>query len=72
MNTMVSIVVPVYHAEKYIRETMDSVLAQTYDDWELLLVVDGSDDPTIDVIEDYVREKQEVRIRLKEVRRNLP
>lgn len=64
MNTLVSIVVPVYHAEKYIRQTMDSVRAQTYGDWELLLVVDGSEDPTIEVIEDYIQEKQEGRIRL--------
>ena len=64
MNTMVSIVVPVYHAENYIRETMDSVRAQTYKDWELLLVVDGREDPTIDVIEHYMKEKQEARIRL--------
>lgn len=52
MNTMVSIVVPVYHAQRFIEETMDSVLAQTYEDWELLLVVDGSSDPTIAVIEE--------------------
>ena len=64
MNTTVSIVVPVYHAEKYIRETLDSVLAQTYSDWELLLVVDGREDPTIEVIEAYVQKKQETRIRL--------
>ncbi len=64
MNTMVSIVVPVYHAENYIRGTMDSVLAQTYGNWELLLVVDGSEDPTIEVIEEYIQEKQEKRIRL--------
>lgn len=64
MNTMVSIVVPVYHAQNYIRETMDSVLAQTYGNWELLLVVDGSEDPAIEVIEKYIGEKQEKRIHL--------
>ena len=64
MNTMVSIVVPVYHAQRFIEETMDSVLAQTYEDWELLLVVDGSSDPTIAVIEEYIEKKQEKRIRL--------
>lgn len=64
MNTMVSIVVPVYHAQRFIEETMDSVLAQTYEDWELLLVVDGSSDPTIAVIEEYIDKKQEQRIRL--------
>ncbi len=64
MNTMVSIVVPVYHAEQYIKDTMDSVRAQTYEDWELLLVVDGQDDPTISVIEEYVQNAQETRIHL--------
>ncbi len=64
MNTMVSIVVPVYHAEKYIEETMNCVCAQTYTDWELLLVVDGQQDPTIKVIEDYIQKKDEHRIRL--------
>ncbi len=64
MNTMVSIVVPVYHAQRFIEETMDSVLAQTYENWELLLVVDGNSDPTIAVIEEYIEKKQEQRIRL--------
>lgn len=64
MNTMVSIVVPVYHAEKFIEQTMDSVRAQTYTDWELLLVVDGKEDPTIEVIETYIEKHQEKRIRL--------
>lgn len=64
MNTTVSIVVPVYHAEKYIRETLDAVRTQTYSDWELLLVVDGREDPTTEVIEAYISEKQEKRIRL--------
>ena len=41
MNDLVSIIVPVYHAERFIEETLDSVRAQTYGLWELLLVVDG-------------------------------
>lgn len=64
MKELVSIVVPVYHAENFIRETCDSVRAQGYQNWELLLVVDGSEDPTIPVIEAYIRDKQEDRIRL--------
>lgn len=64
MNQMVSIVVPVYHAEKFIEATLDSVLAQTYKDWEVLLVVDGNTDPTIAVIEAYIKKTQEQRIRL--------
>lgn len=64
MNTTVSIVVPVYHAEKYIVQTMDSVLAQTYKDWEMILVADGPKDPTIEVIREYIARKKEKRIRL--------
>lgn len=64
MNELVSIIVPVYNARKFIRETMDSVMAQTYPSWELLLIEDVSTDGTAAVIEEYVREKEEQRIRL--------
>lgn len=64
MSELVSIIVPVYNAEKFIREAMDSVLAQTYSDWELLLVEDGSSDGSADVIGKYIAEKAESRIRL--------
>lgn len=63
-KTMVSIVVPVYHAEKYIEATMDCVREQTYEDWELLLVVDDPQDPTIEIIEQYVADKVEERIHI--------
>ena len=45
---MISIVVPVYRAEKYIEETMDCVRAQTYMNWELLLIEDCGPDQTAD------------------------
>ncbi len=64
MNEMVSVVVPVYHAEKYIEETMDCVCAQTYLNWEMLLVVDGPEDPTVEVIRKYLEKTGENRIRL--------
>ena len=41
---MLSIVVPVYKTEKYIRQCIDSILAQEYDDFELILIDDGSPD----------------------------
>lgn len=64
MDELISIIVPVYNVEKYIRETMESVAAQTYTAWELLLVEDGSSDRTEEVIARYLREKGETRIRL--------
>lgn len=64
MDELVSVIVPVYHAEEYIHQTLESVLQQTYKNWELLLVVDGEQDPTISLIEDYIKSTSETRIRL--------
>lgn len=64
LEELISIVVPVYNAERFVRETMDSVLAQSYPHWELLLVEDGSSDGTVSVIERYIEEREETRIRL--------
>ena len=63
-ETMISIVTPVYNAAAFIRQTMEMVQAQTYTDWELLLVDDGSKDNSIDVIEAFLKEKPDDRIRL--------
>lgn len=64
MDGLVSIIVPVYNVENFITETIDSVLAQTYAQWELLLVEDGSSDNSAEVIAQYIKEKGETRIRL--------
>lgn len=52
-NRMVSIVTPVYNAEKYIKETIKSVIEQSYTDWELLLVDDCSTDRSCEIIRQY-------------------
>lgn len=64
MNELISIIVPVYNAEKFIRETMDCVRAQTYPQWELLLVEDRSRDGSADAIAKYIEEKSDTRVRL--------
>lgn len=50
-----TIVVPIYNAEKYLAETLDSILAQTYADWACLLVNDGSTDDSQSIIDVYCR-----------------
>ena len=61
---LVSIIVPVYNVEKYIVETMSCVRSQTYQEWELLLVEDGSSDGTVEVIANYVEQTKDARIKL--------
>ena len=50
---VVSIVMPAYNAERWIANAIDSVLGQTYSDWELLVVDDGSSDDTEAVVRGY-------------------
>ncbi len=63
-QALVSVIVPVYNVEKYIEETMDCVRRQTYENWELLLVENGSCDNTKAVIEEYLKRTADQRIRL--------
>ena len=58
----VSIIVPVYKAEKYLNRCIDSIIAQTFTDWELLLIDDGSPDRSGDICDEYA--KKDIRIRV--------
>ncbi len=63
-EALVSIIVPVYNAERYLGEMMDCVRRQTYQNWELLLVEDGSSDGSAEVVRKYIGQWEETRIRL--------
>lgn len=54
----VSIITPTYNREDYICESLDSVLAQSFTDWELILIDDGSTDDTKKAIEPYLVDKR--------------
>ncbi|MDY2860671.1 MAG: glycosyltransferase family 2 protein [Candidatus Cryptobacteroides sp.] len=59
---MVSVIVPVYKVEDYIRECIDSILAQTYSDFELILVDDGSPDNCGRICDDYAKRDNRIKV----------
>lgn len=59
---MVSIIVPVYNAEKYLSRCVDSILSQTMKDFELLLIDDGSQDESGRICDEYSEKDARVRV----------
>ena len=58
---LISIVLPVYNGEKYLRESIDSILSQTYQNWELLILDDCSTDGTARIASEYAEGDKRVR-----------
>ncbi|MGN0243010.1 MAG: glycosyltransferase family 2 protein [Lachnospiraceae bacterium] len=52
-DVVISVIIPVYNTERYLKEAVDSVLEQTFPDWELILVDDGSEDDSGNICEEY-------------------
>jgi len=67
IDNIVSIITPAYNAATYIAETIESVLAQTYTNWEMLIVNDCSKDNTAEIVQSYaVKDKRIKLINLKQ------
>lgn len=62
MNHIVSVIVPIYKAEKYIRRCIDSLLCQTYQDFELLLIDDGSPDNSGMICDEYAEKDSRIKV----------
>ncbi len=65
-NPKISVIVPVYKAEKYLHKCVDSLLSQTFRDFEVLLVDDGSPDRSGEICDEYARKDNRVRVFHKE------
>ena len=61
MNEKVAIIIPVYNSSKFLRECIESVIAQTYENIEIILVNDGSTDDSLEIIELYSEKDERIR-----------
>lgn len=59
---LVTIVIPVFNSEKYIAETLDSVKNQIYENWECLLIDDGSCDKSIEIMHNYASQDKRFKV----------
>ena len=66
MEPMVSIIMPVYKVEDYVAKAIESVQNQTFQDWELLIVDDGSPDESGEICDLYAWEDSRIRVFHKE------
>lgn len=62
MNDLVSIITPCYNNAAFIAQTIDSVFAQTYPYWEMIIVDDGSNDNSKQIIDDYAAQDKRLKI----------
>ena len=58
---LVSIITPCYNGSKYIKETIESVLAQTYKDWEMFVIDDGSKDDSLEIMKKLAEKDSRVK-----------
>ena len=55
MNNTISVIIPIYNSEKYLREALDSVVAQSYKKLEIICINDGSTDNSLAIIQEYAK-----------------
>ena len=60
-NPLVSVIIPTYNRSTVISRAIQSIIKQDYDNWELLIVDDGSNDGTPDIVESYIREDKRIK-----------
>ncbi|QDU56902.1 Putative glycosyltransferase EpsE [Aeoliella mucimassa] len=63
MRPLISVIMPVYNAERYVAEAVESILAQTCGDFEFLIVDDGSSDRSLAILEKYASKDKRIRLK---------
>lgn len=72
MNDLVSIILPIYNGEKYMKESIESVINQTYQNWELLILDDCSSDATSTIANEYIVKDNRIKYYKNENNLRLP
>jgi len=66
MDDLISVIVPIYNAEKYLKECLESILEQTYKNLEILLIDDGSTDNSSEIVERYKKVDDRIKVFVQE------
>ena len=61
-NTLISIVVPVYNSEKFLADCLDSVIKQSYEHWELIVVIKAGSDNSEKILQEYQNRDQRIKV----------
>jgi len=62
MSELVSIITPMYNSENFVEEAILSVIKQSYTNWEMLIIDDGSDDSSIEIVEKYLGRYNRIKL----------
>lgn len=66
MDEKISILMPSYNYASYIREAIESVIKQTYTNWELIIIDDASTDSSLGIIKEYLRKDPRIKLVINE------
>ena len=71
-SVKISVIMSVYNGEDYLSETLESVINQTFSDWELIVINDCSTDSTSEILSKYANMDERIKVHTNEVNLRLP